>query len=336
MSKYKLDSWDTLKDRNWENLLLGNGFSINIWGKFNYLNLLEIAQSTDIENRLCEAGSELFRQFNSVNFEEILKVLYHALVVDDQLEQQQRSNIYNLYSNVKKSLGASINYAHIPQDVIDCLEAINCFLREYKNIFTTNYDLIPYWAIMENTSGFKDYFWGANNSFDVSETNTYSNTHDLHYLHGAIHLVEDRDYKVRKLTASRNNSLMELFDLSYIESVPLFITEGNSDLKRGRIAGNDYLRYCFQKLNKITNGLVILGHSLNEDYDQHIIDAINESNVSELAISIWPHSGKEEIEFFMARLRRSFVGKKISFFDSTTHPLCSEDLKITYTIRKVM
>lgn len=330
MAELKIDEnlvqWDELSELGWENLLLGNGFSINIWEKFGYGTLFDLAKSDRVDVQLEAEGLALFDHLNSSNFEDVLRILYHAKLVDEQLGEPQKENIQRLYENTKNALGSAVNYAHIAPGVADVAE-INRQLRPYKNVFTTNYDLIPYWAVMDSDLWrFKDYFWGEGNCFDVSDTEVPADRTKLHYLHGAIHLVERSDGKIQKLTANRLERLTDLFDLAHPERFPLFISEGSSERKLSRIKRNDYLRFCFEKLTKTKGGLVVLGHSLHKDYDQHIIDAINDSEISRIAISVWPLLNSAEIVSFKSRLSQCLQGKDLYFFDSTTHPLGAKNL----------
>ena len=209
------------------------------------------------------------------------------------------------------------------------LETINIQLRSYKNVLSTNYDLIPYWSIMDaDIWRFKDYFWGENSCFDVSDTDVSADRTKIHYLHGAIYLVEKNDGRTQKLTANGLDNLADLFELNHPERFPLFISDGSSDWKLSRIKRNDYLRFCYEKLCKISGGIVVIGHSLHKDYDQHIINAINESSVSQVAVSIWPHLSKEDIISFKARISHDINGKDLYFFNSESHPLGETGLGI--------
>jgi len=333
MSELKIDknliNWDEISNGEWKNLLLGNGFSINIWEKFNYGTLYEIACQT-VDEPLYEQGQALFEHLGSSNFEDVLRILYHAKLVDEQLGKPQEAQIESLYRNTKNALAAAVNYAHIPANRAD-VEKINMQLRPYKDVFTTNYDLLPYWAIMSSDTDiwrFKDYFWGEENIFDASDTNVNADRTKIHYLHGAIHLVEISDGKTQKLKANGLDSLSDLFDLDHPEKFPLFISEGSSDWKLSHIKRNDYLRFCYEKLGKIKSGLVVLGHSLHKDYDQHIIDAINDNNVKQIAFSIWPKHTPEDIVEFKSRLSKDFSEKELYFFNSETHPLGKVNLNV--------
>ena len=323
-----LFEWDELSSQDWKNLLIGNGFSINIWEKFGYGKLYDLAKSDVVDAPLSEKEIALFDHLGSSNFEDVLRILYHAKIVDEQLGNPQEKEIESLYVNTKNALASAVSYAHIPPNSISALE-INNQLRPYKNVFSTNYDLIPYWSIMDSdTWRFKDFFWGEGSCFDISDTDVNVDKTKIHYLHGAIHLVELSSGKTKKLTANGLSRLSDLFDLAHPEQFPLFISEGSSDWKLSRIKRSDYLRFCYEKLGKIKGGLVVLGHSLHKDYDQHIIDTVNDSDATRIAIGVWPHQSKKDVVSFKARLTRDLGRKELHFFNSETHPLGAMSLNV--------
>ena len=332
MVEFKIDEnlidWEEITDLEWESIILGNGFSINIWEKFGYGTLYELAQKTSIDEPLTPECIALFDHIGSSNFEDVLRILYHSKLVDEQLGNPQETEITRLYGNTKNALASAVNYAHIAPNTADTNE-INNQLRIYKNVFTTNYDLIPYWSIMNlEIWRFKDYFWGPNNCFDISNVDAPADRTKIHYLHGAIHLVELPSGETQKLTANGIASLSDLFDLTHPERFPLIISEGSSGWKLSRIKRNDYLRFCYEKLSKSQNALVVLGHSLHKDYDQHIIDAINANGAERVAIGVWPKLGPKEIVSFKSRISVDLHGKELYFFNSETHPLGKTELNV--------
>jgi hypothetical protein len=325
---HHLLSWQELAAHEWKSLLLGNGFSINIWNRFGYGSLYEVAQSDGTAEKLSHESIALFNHLNSSNFEDVLRILYHASLVDQQLGNPQEIQIRNLYRNTKNSLAAAVNFAHVPPE-FHSVTAINHALRGFKNVFTTNYDLIPYWSIMnEDVWRFKDMFWGEDNTFDISDTSVPADRCTIHYLHGAIHLVEKTNGKTKKLTANGIERLSDLFDLAHPEQFPLFISEGSSEWKLSRIKRNDYLRFSYEKLCKTNGNLVVIGHSLHEDYDQHIIDAISQSQIERVSISVWPYQEQAAIIEFKSRLHQELAGKELYFFNSETHPLSRPELRV--------
>lgn len=330
MPEQQIDShlipWTEVEGEVWKSLLLGNGFSMNVWPKFGYKSLYEVAKSTDVQPSLDANSTALFDRLSSNNFEDVLRVLFHARLVDEQLNLPQHAQIEALYSGTKNALAAAVNYSHVPHG-FSGLAAINKSFQSFSNIFTTNYDLIPYWAIMQDLWRFKDLFWGQDNTFDPSNTDVNANSCVISYLHGAIHLVELPDGSTKKLTANEIKSLSELFDLDHPEYFPLFISEGSSARKLSRIKRNDYLRFSFEKLQSIDGNIVVIGHSLHKDYDQHLVDALRDGNLTSIAIGVWPLQDPEQILLFKSRVLAEIKSKKIYFFDSTTHPLGSTGLK---------
>ena len=63
--------WQEIEGDNWKSLLLGNGFSMNIWERFDYNSLYEVAQSQDIETTLSQESIALFDHIDSSNFEDV-------------------------------------------------------------------------------------------------------------------------------------------------------------------------------------------------------------------------------------------------------------------------
>lgn len=322
MTENQIDShlvaWQELELQDWRSLLLGNGFSINIWHRFAYTSLFDVAKSGDVEPTL---DPTLFDKLGTTNFEDVLRALYHARIVDEQLHSPQRQEIEALYCRTKNSLAAAVKFAHVPHGFA-ALPAINNGFRCFSRIYTTNYDLVPYWAIMHTEVWrFRDLFWGPNNTFDPANTSVNADRCAIYYLHGAIHLVELPDGRTRKLVGNGFTTLADLFDLDHPEHIPLFISEGTSNRKLSRIKRNDYLRFAFEKLQSEEGNLVVLGHSLNKEYDQHLIDALFRSALGSIAVGVWPHQSPQEILVFKSRLLAELPGKNVSFFDSTTHPL---------------
>lgn len=319
--------WSEVEGETWKSLLLGNGFSMNIWPRFGYASLFDVAKGDNIEPSLDQNSTALFNRLNSNNFEDVLRVLFHARLVDEQLNSPQQAQIDALYKSTKNALAAAVNYSHIPHG-FDGLAAINRAFRGFSNIFTTNYDLIPYWAIMQDELWrFRDLFWGEDHKFDPRNTAVNADKCVISYLHGAIHLVELPDGRTKKLTANGINPLADLFDLNHPEYFPLFISEGASDSKLSRIKRNDYLRFSFEKLQSLDGNLVVIGHSLHKDYDQHLVDALRDGGLNSIAIGVWPQQEPEQILLFKSRILAEIKGKKVYFFDSTTHPLGKPELR---------
>lgn len=318
----ELKSWDDVEIGSKSDLLLGNGFSVNIDRDFSYTKLLSIASEkyTDEEKRM-------FKKFNTVNFEDILYNYKISAIVSKVYGQLGfKSDLVKSEKKVRSSLIRTVQNIHTPYNDINRLEIldkINKEFKKYKRIFTTNYDLIPYWAIMEDRKKFVDYFWNSGSYFDEFETDISSTKIAIYYLHGALHIFEDDGdtYKI----ISKGKALLEKV-YSEIENggMPLFISEGESSYKLSKIKSSDYLMFCLRKLRNSENDVVVFGHSFSEKFDQHIIDALKNGKRKTIAISIFPYI--DDIEGITSKIKGLLPRHNIIFFDSTTHPLGSEEL----------
>ena len=58
-------------------------------------------------------------------------------------------------------------------------------------MFSTNYDLLVYWAIMceEDPNDFRDFFWDPSLIFDSADVEVWGRPTVVHFLHGGVHLA---------------------------------------------------------------------------------------------------------------------------------------------------
>ena len=154
-STEQLYSWDQLSNQSWPTLLLGNGLSINIWGKFAYPELRQEAE-------LNGTASQLFSDLDTVNFESVLEGLWHAERVLEALHRSSHE-VKDLYEHVRTELVAAVRRVHIPWHRVPdtTLTQIANVLNEHRLVFTLSYDLLTYWSVMNNTvtTYIGDYFW---------------------------------------------------------------------------------------------------------------------------------------------------------------------------------
>lgn len=105
---------------------------------------------------------------------------------------------------------------------------------------------------------------------------------------------------------------------------------GKSDYKLNKILSNSYLTFCYQTFSEIKGSLIVVGHSLDQDYDNHLVDAIKKNNnLTKVAISIYsglPDTDKEQrVKDLKAILHRS--GLDLVFFESNSYSLINESVK---------
>ena len=328
-----LENWnDVKKDIHFTGILVGNGASRNIWQGFAYDSLYDIATSVNQGNpRLNKKDQALFDSQGTRNFEMILVSLATARRVLKALGLSHKK-IDERYNSIQKALVAAVKSRHIPWIKVpdDVFVKIKKALRMYRYVYSTNYDLLAYWAIMlEDGENFKDYFWS--DTFDLSNTEIWDdNVTRVVYLHGGLHLCKGPHREIIK-RANKGKNLLYLVGSPYKgkEVSPLFVAEGIAKDKLRTIHGSDYLAFAYSQLKAQDGPLCIFGHSLC-DADKHIAEAVKGSSVREIAISIKPTISKAKVISRKAHFIGLFPKPKIlRFFNSCTHPLGAPELRVT-------
>jgi len=320
-------NWADLGIERADGLLIGNGASQAIWARFKYASLYEEAKSEELENPLSDADQAMFQAFDTTNFERVLEGLSAARKVLDALDLVI-PQVRERYESVRMALVEAVRMVHVewasvPENVLKRFAGI---LRSYRHVYSTNYDLLLYWAIMSvNAAGFTDFFFDG--EFDLSNTEIWDRdrTRILH-LHGALHLyrIGSRTVK-RRRDYSRN--LLELFGDPYGEgAIPLFVSEGSSEEKLATITTSDYLGFAFNSFATHEGPLVVFGHSLS-DYDDHILKAMSRWEGRGLAVGLLPDT-EERIILQKARLMEKLSNALLTFYDATTHPLGGEEMMV--------
>jgi hypothetical protein len=273
-----LPPWDDVAEyTDWAGLLVGNGASMVVWPQFGYRSLFEIATSADVAHPLTDDDKNLFDALSTTNFEHVLASLKTAGIVNGALEIEA-DELEDRYESTQRALFEAVHTVHVPWHMVGVrtLPSLLKSLREYTFVYSTNYDLLLYWASMERGGkGFLDYFWaGANrDTFDVSDTEIWR-TRDgwtrILFIHGGIHLRRLRDGGTRKVSASEG-AILDQFTTDFDGSEsPLLISEGDSDDKLASIRSSDYLTFAHQMFGSHEGGLVVFGHSLSEQ-DGHLV-----------------------------------------------------------------
>ncbi len=322
-------NWTSLaKDFEGADLLLGNGFSLNITGYFAYKSLFK-----EFLGNCKPRERGIFRSFGTNNFERIQEILIDAKRVNELFNiAKNDSRIDDAIELLKNGLIESIRNTHPKTSEIDRnqLQQLSVQLNNFGDIYTINYDLFLYHIIlqMKNKSDrenrvaqYSDYFWGEYDEqfkqFMGSDNvpRTY-----IYYLHGALFLFKIPPNTLKLRRGGKPKELVTMIgDVIKRGIMPLFVSEGGYKEKLKVIERSSYLSFCYENLEESENKLVIFGSSLSNQ-DAHISKAINyNKNKRELAISI--HIGnksKNELAEIMKRLKAKFRFHKIYFFDSET------------------
>jgi hypothetical protein len=204
------------------------------------------------------------------------------------------------------------------------------FLSNFKTIYTLNYDLLLYWALMhteikpmiKNDDGFRTPEDRAAEYVSWVVENTDSQ--NVFYLHGALH-VFDADYGLKKYTwVNTGIRLIEQIRSALEEHLyPLIVAEGASREKMIKIMHNMYLSRGYRSFFKIGHNLFIYGLSFSEN-DQHWFDVITKGKVSRLFISLFGDPDSETNRVIRARAnlisnkRGSRWPLEVHYYDAAT------------------
>ncbi len=323
---------DEAQKYNKRHALLGNGFSISCRPHiFVYEKLFEKADFS----KLSPSAKLAFEALKTQDFEKVIKVLRDVNAVLSAYSGVKTSLIEQLKKDangLREVLVQAISSSHpeCPGEITD-EEYTSCrtFLSSFNNVYTLNYDLLLYWAVMHNDDGEKiksdDGFRKPEDEFDseyvVWEAGT-SRSQNIWYLHGALH-VFDAGSEIQKYTwINTGQRLIEqIRDALERDYFPLFVSEGTSNEKLERIMHNEYLAKGKRSFSSIQGALFIHGHSLAEN-DEHFLKAIEKGNIEHLYIGLYGDENNESNKIIKTRAERMINNRaqskplQVSFYDS--------------------
>lgn len=327
----RLEDWRDVREQcQWTGLLVGNGASCNVWPGFRYRSLLEEAQALGDERQLTREDLAIFSALRTTNFEMVLASLQTAACVVRALGQDTEA-IRRRYQSIQRALAAAVHRMHAPYGRLtdETLWQLQEAVSPYERVYSTNYDLLLYWAIMhDNRAVLRDYLWsGGATYFDIAQTKLYPGPGAILYLHGGLHLVRMPSGATKKPTKERG-TLREQFGSSIEDGcTPLVVTEGTADDKLASIRRSDYLSFAYEQLAQHQGPLVIFGHRLS-GADEHIARAIRESEGAwPIAVSLRKADDLTIIERKVEQHKR--LGREhLIFFDAATHPLGDPSMRL--------
>ena len=171
--------------------------------------------------------------------------------------------------------------------------ACRTFLANFGRLYTLNYDLLLYWALMRGElepavscdDGFRTPDEGEA-EYVTWDPDTVG-TQDVYYLHGALHLF-DAGHELQKYTwINTQIRLIEQVRAAMAQELfPVFVSEGHSTAKLEKIRHSAYLARCERSLYSIGGTLFVYGWSLGAN-DAHILRAIERSRVRTVFISLF-------------------------------------------------
>jgi hypothetical protein len=322
-----LPTWDAVRAQiQFSGILVGNGASRAVWPAFGYDSLYNVALAT--AHPLTPADVALFDAFGTHNFEQVLAALATARRVTTALDLHTQA-LVERYASVRTSLVEAVHATHVPWPAVPAatLQAIRGELLNYDFVYSTNYDLLIYWAVMHgNEDDFKDFFW-APPYFDLANAEVWGEPTMVLYVHGGLHLYRNANGRTLKRHAEEGQNLLALFGMPIEgeDATPLFVSEGSAGDKLASISRSDYLTFAYTALVQHEGPLCVFGHSLGET-DNHIVQALA-ARPRQIAISILPGAPAGVIATKAATIQK-LPDANLSFYDATTHPLGAPGLAI--------
>lgn len=318
-----------------KHLMLGNGFSISLRPDiFTYGSLLDSANFDKAPH-----VADLFKNIGTQDFELVIKHLIDSALVVSIYQPDNSALIDQLKSDaeiVKDSLVTAIAKRHPdrPYDIKpEQYKSCRSFLSRFSHIYTLNYDVLLYWALMR--SDVDDLRLNPDDGFrhpereEIYVTWQQGQSATIHYLHGALHLF-DAGAEVVKYTWSKADiPIVEQVRMALDENkYPLFVAEGTTENKLDKIMHNAYLHKSLRSLESCAENsnscFVVFGHSL-ADNDAHVLRCIGRGRTSKILVSVYgdPNSDQNKaIEVSARRLiqYRNAINSKypldISFYNA--------------------
>lgn len=314
-------------------LLLGNGFSRALRNDiFSYDALFDRAEF----NTLSPLARRAFDALGTTDFEIVMRALRGAALLvevyateNPGLAAQMRADADGLRELLVRTIAA--NHPARPGDVLNqAYERCRAFLSCFSTVYTLNYDLLLYWALMQDElephvdsdDGFRtpddgplDYV-----TWEVEKTDSQK----IFYLHGALHIF-DGGTEIKKYTwVNTGIPLIDQIREALQQNLyPLFVAEGDSAQKLTRIKHNEFLGRAYRSFAKIGGGLYVYGHSMAEN-DEHIIRLIEKNKVTHLFVGLYGTAtlaGNQKIierTFKIQGARSAKRPLELFFFDAAT------------------
>nr|WP_321258898.1 DUF4917 family protein [uncultured Pseudodesulfovibrio sp.] len=320
-------------------LLVGNGFSIALRPDiFTYTSLFSEANFADMP-----AVQGVFDRLGTTDFEEVVWALERAATIlpcyqdgSDQIVGQMAEDAQAIKEILVETIAGK--HPERPFDITDdqyahCIGFLKNFLDARGKIYTLNYDILLYWALMKGKKAELgeelklDFDDGFRSDMDDPDTpyviwnNGESRNQNVYYLHGALHLF-DAGHELRKYTWNRTNEALVDQSREAINNgmFPLFVSEGSADKKMMKIEHSGYLHKALRSFTNITGVLFIHGMSLSPN-DEHILRTIERGKICKLFIGLHGDPESDRSQAIIARaenMTRRRENLEVHFYDSSS------------------
>lgn len=328
---YEIKQWNDIKDDYvGASLIIGNGASIALHKEFDFRSLKKKAEELQLFD---EDVAMLFNEFKTSDFELILRLVWHAKLVNEKLKiKDQKTD--EAYQNIKNALIKVVQEVHCPRAHIqDQLPQLYEFTKSFSTIVSLNYDLLMYWILMYgndteiNDDGhvFKDCFIGGGafdqdwerfrNSYRQEKTITLT-----FYQHGNLAIFRDIFNDEKKVKTSEHLQLLETITQYWTDDkIPLFIADGTGEKKGESIKISPYLSTIYYEvlpsLISETYNLVIYGWGMGQQESHLVKQIFKYQSTAKVAISTYSKD-QGECHRICTEIKTLAPKVEVEFFDS--------------------
>ncbi len=325
-----IQQWEDLQPKHEKiDLLIGNGFSINFSSNFMYRSIYE-----KFKQHCDQTHADLFSQFETTNFEEIMLILFNSKKVNS-IFNLSTTEVEGSIEALKNGLIQAINDLHPRTDDIDwslISDVSRQLVEEFEDIYSLNYDLLLYhiimaaydaWKVDKSLQSLQDFYWGNIEGIryykEFKDFQSFGGYKNIYYIHGNLCLFNNKSHVLKVIRGDRPTELIDLISQRIrAGQFPLFVSEGTAEEKRARVLSNQYLNFCYKALGDAKKPLMIFGLTL-ADNDKHIIDQLVR-RPRPLIISIYPEN-RTALDLQREKLNQiakfgSYFNKEIDFVDS--------------------
>ncbi len=276
-------------------VLLGNGFSRACQDDiFSYEALFNQAHFEGLSH----AARNAFGALNTTDFEVVIRALRQAALLAEVYQENNPELAQRLNADadgLRELLATTIAASHPdrPADISnEQYAACREFLSNFKRIYTVNYDLLLYWALMQEEiepeiefdDGFREPEEGPTDyvTWDVQKTDKQN----IFYLHGGLHIF-DAGPELQKFTwCNTGIALIEqIREALETNRFPLFVAEGSHGSKLDRIQHSGFLNRAYRSFAAIGGSLFVFGLSFGEA-DEHILRLLDNGKTRQAFVSL--------------------------------------------------
>lgn len=294
-------------------LLLGNGFSAKYFAYGTLLTASGIEDGTPLRN--------VFTALDTVDFERVVNALENAATVERAYGHDERANeLTNHAQQVREALVKAVNETHPGhrKDLEELYESSASFIAHFGSVFSLNYDLLLYWVNLEKQTLGDGFGLGTQVGNFRGPFKDHAHC-SLFNLHGGLHLFLDEGGELEKALDSGNGVIATITQaITGQKRMPVYVAEGTSKQKMGKINSVAYLRRCYDQLRGNEAPVFVYGHSADEN-DAHVYRAIFESKAPHVYFGVF-EPDEEKLKVFDGQLAKyqALWSKKTgyTFYDS--------------------